>query len=203
MKPNFQKQELIPAIIQDFQTKEILMLGFMNSEAFEKTLKEKRVTFFSRSKNRLWTKGETSNNFLDLIDFEVDCDQDTILIQAKPCGPTCHTGEYSCFKTRTENRELRVKNLEFIRELFELIKNRKGKMPEGSYTTSLFKEGLNKICVKVAEESGEVIKAATKESNERLAEESADLIFHLMVLLVERGVAFESLIDVFVKRNSK
>ncbi|OGJ50898.1 hypothetical protein A2335_00640 [Candidatus Peregrinibacteria bacterium RIFOXYB2_FULL_32_7] len=213
-KPNFQKSELLPAIIQDFETKEILMLGYMNKEAFEKTLKEKRVTFFSRSKNRLWTKGESSGNFLDLISSQIDCDEDTILIQVKPHGPTCHTGNRSCFggtkipafagmtkksagMTKNEDR------MTFLKELFDLIKERKEKMPEKSYTTILFKEGIYKICTKVSEESGEVIKAATKETKERLAEESADLLYHLMVLLVEKDVGFEDVVGVLEKRNEK
>ncbi|KKP38837.1 MAG: phosphoribosyl-AMP cyclohydrolase/phosphoribosyl-ATP pyrophosphatase, phosphoribosyl-ATP pyrophosphohydrolase / phosphoribosyl-AMP cyclohydrolase [Candidatus Peregrinibacteria bacterium GW2011_GWF2_33_10] len=212
--PNFQKSELLPAIIQDFETKEILMLGYMNKEAFEKTLKEKRVTFFSRSKNRLWTKGETSGNFLDLISFQIDCDEDTILIQVKPNGPTCHSGSGSCFgetkipafagmTKKSAGMTGKEVKMTFLKELFDLIKERKERMPEGSYTTSLFQEGIYKICTKVSEESGEVIKAATKETKERLAEESADLLYHLMVLLVEKNVDFEEVVAVLRKRNEK
>jgi phosphoribosyl-ATP pyrophosphohydrolase/phosphoribosyl-AMP cyclohydrolase len=218
MNPNFQKSELLPAIIQDFETKEILMLGYMNKEAFEKTLKEKRVTFFSRTKNRLWTKGESSGNFLDLISFQIDCDEDTILIQVKPNGPTCHTGNRSCFgetkisvpqtfgtgmTKKSAGMTGKEVKMTFLKELFDLIKERKERMPEGSYTTSLFQEGIYKICTKVSEESGEVIKAATKETKERLAEESADLLYHLMVLLVEKNVDLEEVVGVLEKRNEK
>ncbi len=204
MNPNFQKSELLPAIIQDFETKEILMLGYMNKEAFEKTLMEKRVTFFSRSKNRLWTKGENSGNFLNLISFQIDCDEDTILIQAKPEGPTCHTGKRSCFGKQEKGKRKKEKvDLDFLNELFELIKERKEKMPEGSYTTSLFEDGLNKICEKIEEESLEVIKAAKFETKERLAEESADLLYHLMVCLIKKGVDFEEIVEVLEKRSGK
>ncbi len=170
---------LIPAIIQDFATSKVLMLGYMNQAALDKTLETKKVTFFSRSKDRLWTKGETSGNFLEFVSAQPDCDNDAILIKAKPVGPTCHTGTESCFSNQDFN----------LADLYALIKKRKAEMPEGSYTTSLFAAGPDRICTKIAEESGEVIKAATKETKQRLVEESVDLIYHLMVLMAEQGIS--------------
>ena len=181
-------KDLVPAIIQDERGLRVLMLGYLNREALEKTLKDGRVWFYSRSRQRLWQKGETSGNFLFVKDIFLDCDRDTLLIMVKPAGSVCHTGEKDCFAIGDEWFEAEV-----LVGLFELIEKRKRLMPELSYTTSLFKEGLNKICAKIGEESGEVIKAATKESRQRLVSESADLIYHLFVACVERGVEFEEL----------
>lgn len=186
---------LIPAVIQDADTKAILMVGFMSEEALDKTLADKKVTFWSRTKKRLWQKGEESGNYLSVESISSDCDQDSLLIIAKPAGPTCHTGKYSCFKG------IEKENLGFLRFLFNLIKNRKEKMPEDSYTTQLFTEGLGKILEKVDEESGEVINAANNESKQRLIEESGDLLYHLFVLLVEKGVEFENVIEELAKRH--
>lgn len=171
---DFSKMDgLIPAIIQDTETLEVLMLGFMNKEALEKTMIEKKVTFFSRSKKRLWQKGETSGNFLRVIEIKVDCDNDTLLIIAKAEGPTCHNGEKSCFGQTQFN----------LLKLFKLIKERKETMPENSYTSSLFKDGLAKIIAKLEEESKEVVYAVKSEGKQRLIEESCDLLYHLFVLL--------------------
>ncbi|HCW32591.1 MAG: phosphoribosyl-AMP cyclohydrolase, phosphoribosyl-ATP pyrophosphohydrolase / phosphoribosyl-AMP cyclohydrolase [Candidatus Peregrinibacteria bacterium GW2011_GWF2_39_17] len=207
LKPNFKKSPLIPAIIQNINSLEILMLGYMNEEAYEQTQQTGQVWFYSRSKKRLWMKGETSQNVLRVMEIHLDCDQDAILILAQPAGPTCHTGEYSCFRDSVtkrffQNENPAKENGDFLQKLFNLINDRKLKMPKGSYTTSLFEEGIYKICTKISEESGEVIKAATKETKQRLAEESADLLYHLMVLLVKKGVKFQEVITVLKGRSS-
>jgi len=192
---NFNKMDgLIPAVIQDVASKSILMVGFMNYEALEKTIETKKVTFFSRTKNRLWQKGEESGNTLDYISSELDCDDDTILIQAKPSGPTCHTGEYSCFRSQE-------KSINDLSELSALIESRKAQMPNTSYTAELFSEGLEKIIAKVEEESAEVIQAARIETKQRLAEESADLIYHMLVLLAEKEVKFDKVLEVLKQRR--
>lgn len=191
---NFTKLNgLIPAIIQDVETKQVLMLGFMNGESLKKTIKTKKVWFFSRSKNRLWMKGEESGNILNLISIASDCDNDTLLIQVKPKGPTCHTNAASCFGEQ--------KSINILLELFKLIGERKSKMPEGSYTTSLFKKGVDKICAKIKEESLEVIKAAKKETKQRLIEESCDLIYHLLVLLVNQKIGLDEIFGELEKRK--
>lgn len=178
-QPDFNKAELLPVIIQNEQSLEVLMLGYMNKEAFEKTLEEKIVTFFSRSKNRLWTKGEESGHFLDVKEVKIDCDNDTILIKALPKGPTCHNGTRSCFDT--------TYNQNFIFELENIIKNRYDFPEESSYVNSLRKKGLNKIAQKVGEEGVETVIAALAESDTDFINESSDLIFHLLVLLREKG----------------
>lgn len=185
---------LVPAIIQDADTGVVLMLGYMNKQAFAKTLKTKKVWFYSRSKKRLWMKGETSGNYLNLVKIVPDCDGDVLLIQVLPTGPTCHTGEESCFGLEFTGQAV-------IDKLFSIIEDRKFKMPKGSYTTSLFRGGLFKICGKVAEESGEVIKAATKESKQRVIEESVDLIYHLFVLLVEKQIKISEVYREIKKRQ--
>ncbi|MGM0545323.1 MAG: bifunctional phosphoribosyl-AMP cyclohydrolase/phosphoribosyl-ATP diphosphatase HisIE [Bacteroidota bacterium] len=190
---------LIPAIIQDAKTFQVLMLGYMNKEALQKTLDEKRVTFFSRSKQRLWTKGETSGNHLDLVDIQQDCDDDTLLILAKPKGPTCHTGEQSCFY----RKDFKPKsNLNFLGDLQEVILSRKEEMPEGSYTTSLFKDGIDKIAQKVGEEAVETVIEAKNEDH-NLVDEVSDLIYHLIVLLVAKGVPLQSIVKNLEERHGK
>jgi phosphoribosyl-ATP pyrophosphohydrolase/phosphoribosyl-AMP cyclohydrolase len=176
---------LIPAIIQDGETGLVLMLGYMNEEALERTIESRKVWFYSRSKRRLWMKGETSGNTLELVDMRADCDHDTLLIKALPKGPTCHTGSVSCFGG-TDTQEI-------FSELYTVLQDRKQTMPDGSYTTALLKEGLRKICAKVDEESGEVIHAAKHESKKRMIEESVDLLYHLFVLLVHKEVRFSEL----------
>ncbi|TCD00925.1 bifunctional phosphoribosyl-AMP cyclohydrolase/phosphoribosyl-ATP diphosphatase HisIE [Pedobacter psychroterrae] len=180
MKIDFEKtQGLVPVIIQDEQTLEVLMLGYMNQEAWDKTQAEGKVTFFSRTKDRLWTKGEESGNFLFVKETHIDCDNDTLLIKVSPVGPTCHTGSRSCFKTDF--------NHNFIFELEQIIKDRYENPAEGSYINKLRKKGLNKIAQKVGEEGVETVIAALAETDEDFVNESSDLMFHLLVLLREKG----------------
>jgi len=186
MKIDFDKTGgLVPVIIQDEQTLEVLMLGYMNQEAYDKTLQENIVTFFSRTKNRLWTKGETSNNFLHVKSMSIDCDNDTILIKVKPDGPTCHTGDRSCFKTEY--------NQNFILELEGIIADRYENPVEGSYVNKLRKKGINKIAQKVGEEAVETVIAALAETEVDMINESSDLVFHLLVLLREKGLTLETI----------
>lgn len=184
---------LVPAIIQEADTGVVLMLGYMNEESLSKTLDSGRIWFYSRSRQRLWMKGETSGNVLEFVGASMDCDRDALLIKAKINGPVCHKGIKSCFEED---------NFGLI-ELFNLIMQRKKNMPEGSYTASLFKEGLQKICDKVEEESDEVIKAAKRETKERLIEESVDLVYHLFVLLVEKNISLKEVLDLAKLRNRK
>lgn len=180
MNIDFEKtQGLVPVIIQDVQTLEVLMLGYMNEEAWNKTQAEGKVTFFSRSKNRLWTKGEESGNFLYVKETHIDCDKDTILIKASPVGPTCHTGSRSCFNTEH--------NQNFIFELEQIIEDRYANPSEESYVNKLRTKGLNKIAQKVGEEGVETVIAALAETDVDFVNESSDLVFHLLVLLREKG----------------
>ncbi len=178
---------LVPAIIQDADTAKVLMLGFMNREAYEKTLETGKVTFFSRTRQRLWTKGEESGNFLHLVSLSVDCDQDTLLIQARPEGPVCHTGTDTCWGEKNERPVL------FLQELQDFIRTRHTEMPEGSYTTSLFRSGVNKMAQKVGEEAVETVIEACNGTDDRLIYESADLIYHLIVLLTSKGYGIEDI----------
>ncbi len=182
---------LTPAVVQDADTGTVLMLGYMNRESLAKTIETKKVWFYSRSKKRLWMKGETSGNYLNLFKIAVDCDGDVLLIQVKPKGPTCHTGQTSCFGFEQMN----------VNRLFAIIEKRKAYPYKGSYTASLLQAGVFKICSKVAEESGEVIKAATRESKKRLIEEGADLLYYLMVLLVSKDVKIAELNRELQKRR--
>jgi phosphoribosyl-ATP pyrophosphohydrolase/phosphoribosyl-AMP cyclohydrolase len=184
MNIDFNKTDgLVPVIIQDEQTLEVLMLGYMNKEAYDKTVQENIVTFFSRSKNRLWTKGETSNNFLHVKTMHIDCDNDTLLIKVKADGPTCHTGSRNCFKTEY--------NQNFIMQLENIIADRYENPQEGSYVNKLHKKGLNKIAQKVGEEGVETVIAALAETETDLINESSDLVFHLLVLLREKGLTLD------------
>lgn len=176
---------LVPVIIQDEQTLEVLMLGYMNEEAYQKTKQEQKVTFFSRTKNRLWTKGEESGNFLHVKSISIDCDNDTLLIKAKPVGPTCHTGSRSCFKTDF--------NQNFIFELENIITDRYENPTKESYVNHLRKKGLNKIAQKVGEEGVETVIAALAETETDLINESSDLVFHLLVLLKEKGLSLSTI----------
>ena len=187
MKPNFNKNtdRLLPAIIQNVHTGKVLMLGYMNEEAFEKTKTEGKVTFFSRSKGRLWTKGETSGNFLTVEKMDIDCDQDTILIQAIPSGPTCHEGTETCFKDETPKG--------FLYQLESVIQDRKQNPDSKSYTTELFSKGTKKIAQKVGEEATEVILEAMAGERELLIEESSDLMYHWLVLLADQGVSLSDI----------
>lgn len=179
---------LVPAIIQDATTKTVLMLGYMNKEAFDKTVETKKVTFYSRSRQCLWTKGETSGNFLELVDIKVDCDNDTLLVKANPIGPTCHTGNDTCWGEKNEKNPLL-----FLTYLQDFINRRHEEMPEGSYTTSLFKDGLNRMAQKVGEEALEAVIEACNGTNERLVYEGSDMIYHLIVLLTSKGLRIEDL----------
>jgi phosphoribosyl-ATP pyrophosphohydrolase/phosphoribosyl-AMP cyclohydrolase len=186
MNIDFNKTDgLVPVIIQDEQTLEVLMLGYMNQEAFDKTVQENIVTFFSRSKNRLWTKGETSSNFLHVKTIDIDCDNDTLLIKVKADGPTCHTGSRSCFKTEY--------NQNFILQLEAIVADRYENPKEGSYINKLRTKGLNKIAQKVGEEGVETVIAALAETETDLINESSDLVFHLLVLLREKGLSLEQI----------
>ncbi|MGO4877441.1 bifunctional phosphoribosyl-AMP cyclohydrolase/phosphoribosyl-ATP diphosphatase HisIE [Pedobacter psychrotolerans] len=184
---------LLPVIIQDYKTLEVLMLGYMNAEALEKTQTEGKVTFFSRAKNRLWTKGETSNNFLYVKELYVDCDNDTILIKVDAVGPTCHTGSRSCFKTDF--------NQNFIFELENIITDRYENPVEGSYINKMRSKGLNKIAQKVGEEGVETVIAALAESEEELIGEASDLVFHLLFLLKEKGLSIQDIAKNLEKRH--
>jgi phosphoribosyl-ATP pyrophosphohydrolase/phosphoribosyl-AMP cyclohydrolase len=197
MKIDFEKMGgLVPAIIQDAVTQKVLMLGFMNEEAYQKTLDTKHVTFWSRTRNTLWTKGETSGNFLNLVDIKVDCDNDTLLILAHPDGPTCHTGTDTCW-----GEENHANPLLFLTELQDFINRRKEEMPEGSYTTKLFKEGINKIAQKVGEEALETVIEATNGTSDHLVYEASDLLYHLLVMLTEKGLRIEEVAQELQKRH--
>lgn len=176
---------LIPVIVQDAQTLEVLMLGYMNQEAWQKTQKENQVTFFSRSKNRLWTKGEESGHFLEVVSTHIDCDQDTLLIKARPKGPTCHTGSRSCFNTDY--------NQNFVFELENVIRRRYEFPTEDSYVNRLRQRGLNKVAQKVGEEAVETVIAALAEPDDDFINETSDLLFHLLVLLKEKDVSLEAI----------
>ena len=186
---------LVPAIVQNSDNGQILMLAYMDRAALAQTIKSKKVTFFSRSKNRLWTKGETSGNWLDFISGEMDCDADTILIQARPQGPSCHTGSLTCFNDQTPS------NISFLDQLGVLIAERHKTMPEGSYTTSLFAEGKAHIAQKVGEEGVELALARMKDDSAEMANEAADLLFHMMVLLEDSGLSLADAISVLQNRH--
>lgn len=198
MKIDFTKNTdgLIPAIIQDSETKTVLMLGYMNEESLQKTIETQKVTFFSRSKQRLWTKGEESGNFLNLVSIKNDCDGDTLLIQAKPVGPTCHTGADTCWQE--ENKE----NYGFISKLENTIKTRRENADsEKSYVASLFEKGINKIAQKVGEEAVEVVIEAKDDNDDLFLSESADLLFHYLILLQAKGFELNDVVDVLKKRQ--
>ena len=188
---------LIPAIIQDNETNKVLMLGYMNQEALDKTKELGKVTFYSRTKQRLWTKGEESGNFLNVISIQEDCDQDTLLIKVNPVGPVCHTGDDTCFKE--ENRE----DVMFFKHLQRFIEKRHQEMPEGSYTTSLFQSGVNRMAQKVGEEAIESVIEACNGTDNRLIYESADMLYHLIVLLTSKGLSIEDLSRELQKRHKK
>lgn len=194
--PDFKKQILIPAIVQDAVTLKILMLGYMNEEAFRQTQETGWVTFFSRSKNRLWVKGETSGNHLKFVEAKIDCDNDTILIYAIPTGPVCHTGSDTCFDEINSSGN-------FLNELVSIIKDRKKNPSENSYTTKLFNSGIAKIAQKVGEEATETVIEAMKPNKELLKEESADLLYHLLVLLEASDTSLKEVEEVLNKRHKK
>ena len=196
MNPDFTKSldGLIPVIIQDNITNVVLMLGYMNQEAFEKTQQEKRVTFFSRSKNRLWTKGEESGNFLNVNNLLIDCDNDTLLIKATPAGPTCHTGADTCFYEKNASTN-------FLTELETIIRDRKNNPTDKSYTASLFAKGINKIAQKVGEEAVEVVIEAKDNNDDLFKGEAADLLFHYLILLQAKNFTLNDIINVLKSRH--
>ena len=198
MKIDFEKyvDGLVPVIVQDANTNVVLMLGFMNAEALQKTLDTKLVTFFSRSKNRLWTKGETSKNYLHLIDIKPDCDKDTILIKAKPDGPVCHTGADTCFNEKNINDN-------FLKHLEIIIKTRKEEGSETSYVNALFKKGINKIAQKVGEEAVELVIEAKDDDADKFVNEAADLLFHYLILLQAKARSLNDVIQILKKRHSE
>jgi phosphoribosyl-ATP pyrophosphohydrolase/phosphoribosyl-AMP cyclohydrolase len=192
---------LVPAIIQDVNTSKVLMLGYMNAEALDKTKKEGTVTFFSRSKQRLWTKGETSGNFLFVNGITADCDGDTILIKATPAGPTCHTGSDTCFGEKN-SQDTRIGEASFLNYLQkEVIRERKLNPSDESYTSSLFKRGINKIAQKVGEEAVEVVIEAKDDDNDLFKNEVSDLLFHLLVLLEQKNIDLDEVISVLRSRH--
>ncbi|MCB0431188.1 MAG: bifunctional phosphoribosyl-AMP cyclohydrolase/phosphoribosyl-ATP diphosphatase HisIE [Flavobacteriales bacterium] len=195
MKPDFQKMNgLIPAVVQDDRTGRVLMVGFMNEEAFAKTQSDKKVTFFSRTKNRLWTKGEESGNFLLVKNILIDCDEDTVLIKAEPTGPVCHTGADTCFNETN-------RSIDFLSHLEEVIRNRKEHPDEKSYTASLFKKGINKVAQKVGEEATELVIEAMDRNDDLFLEEAADLLFHYIVLLRAKDKSLGDVVGVLEGRH--
>ena len=196
MSLNFDKLGgILPAIIQDAQTNEVLMLGFMNQEAYEKTLSDGKVTFFSRTKERLWTKGEESGNFMDVVEILEDCDADTLLIRANPQGPACHTGMRTCFGETVQD------DLSFLQNLQAILQSRKEELPENSYTSKLFRSGPRKIAKKVGEEAAELIIEAMDSDDELFLNEAADLLFHMTILLVDRGYKLEDVVNILQERH--
>lgn len=194
MNIDFKKTDgLVPVVIQDNNTLQVLMLGYMNEEAFNKTKAENRVTFFSRSKNRLWTKGEESGNFLNVVNIQIDCDNDTILIKANPVGPTCHTGSTSCFKEETAKG--------FLYELEATINKRIDDNDEKSYTNKLYQRGINKIAQKVGEEAVEMVIEAKDNNEDLFKNEAADLLYHYLILLKAKGYQLEDIEEVLKNRN--
>lgn len=196
MKLDFEKTGgLIPAVIQDENTSKVLMLGYMNEEAFNLTKTTGKVTFFSRSREKLWTKGETSGNFLKVVSIAADCDNDTLLIKAIPSGPVCHTGADTCFNEKNSEDIL------FLKFLQDFIETRRHEMPEGSYTTSLFAKGVNRMAQKVGEEAVETVIEATNGTEDGFIYEASDLVYHLIVLLTSKGLRMEDLARELKRRN--
>ena len=188
---------LVPAIIQDAKTRKVLMLGFMNEEAYDKTIETKKVTFWSRSRQCLWTKGETSGNFLNMVSMQIDCDNDTLLIQVNPMGPTCHKGTDTCWGEENDYNPVL-----FLTELQDFINKRKKEMPEGSYTTALFNKGTKRIAQKVGEEALETVIEAVSGTNEKLVYEASDILYHLIVLLADKGLRIEDVAAELLKRHN-
>ena len=197
MKIDFTKNKdgLVPAVIQDFETKNVLMLGYLNEEAYAKTVELNKVTFFSRSKNRLWTKGEESGNFLEVVDIKIDCDHDSLLIKVRPYGNVCHTGSDTCWNEKNEA------SFGFLSELEQTIENRKNNPAEKSYVASLFEKGINKIAQKVGEEAVEVVIEAKDNDADLFLSESADLLFHYLILLQAKGFKMNDVIQILKSRS--
>jgi len=196
MTINFDKGNgLVPAIVQDAVTQKVLMLGYMNQDAYDKTVESGKVTFYSRTKNRLWTKGEESGNFLELVGIKNDCDNDTLLIQANPIGPTCHKGTDTCWAEDNEQ------SFGFLSKLESVITDRKNNPSDESYTSSLFKKGINKVAQKVGEEAVEVVIEAKDDNDELFLDESADLLYHYLILLQAKGFTLKDVVKVLEGRN--
>lgn len=189
---------LVPAIIQDVKTQKVLMLGYMNKESYEKTIESGKVTFYSRSKQRLWTKGEESGNFLNLKDLSLDCDKDTLLIKVDPVGPVCHKGTDTCWEEANE-----ASSIDFLLQLQQVITERKKNLSEKSYTASLFQKGINKIAQKVGEEAVELVIEAKDDNEDLFMGEAADLMFHYLVLLSAKGYSLEQVVALLETRHSK
>jgi phosphoribosyl-ATP pyrophosphohydrolase/phosphoribosyl-AMP cyclohydrolase len=190
----FNSDGLIPAIVQDARTREVLMVAYMNQESLRMTIEKGQAVFYSRSRKEIWHKGATSGNFQKVLKMSLDCDNDTILVEVEPMGPACHTGSYSCFNVEPGFGG-------GIQQLYDLITTRKKTRPEGSYTTKLFDQGIDKIVKKLGEEAVETVIAAKNDSSERIVEETADLLYHLMVTLVEKGVTLEEIQKELTKRH--
>jgi phosphoribosyl-AMP cyclohydrolase / phosphoribosyl-ATP pyrophosphohydrolase len=198
MNIDFEKVNgLVPAIIQDADTGKVLMLGYMNQEAVDQTKSSGKVTFFSRTKNRLWVKGETSGNFLNLESMELDCDKDTLLVRAKPVGPVCHTGDDTCFGEENDSKTL------FIDTLRTIIKDRKNNPSSKSYTSSLFASGINKVAQKVGEEAVEIVIEAKDDNKDLFLGEAADLLFHYLILLEAKEIELDEVVEVLIQRHAK
>lgn len=202
---DFEKMDgLVPAIIQDAETRQVLMLGFMNQEAYEKTLETGHVTFWSRTRQKLWTKGETSGHWLNLVDMKTDCDHDTLLVRVNPVGPTCHTGTDTCWgeeNSMPDVSDTKDNDISFLTELQDFIDRRRQEMPEGSYTTKLFRDGVNKIAQKVGEEALETVIEATNGTGDKLIYEASDLVYHLIVLLSQQGLRIEDVAEELHRRH--
>ena len=200
LKLKFDENGLIPAIVQNYKTGKVLMLGYMNQEAFDKTVETNRVWFYSRSRQCLWLKGETSNNFLDVMKIDIDCDSDALLIKANPQGPTCHTGNETCFYTEVKQNEDYFDST-IIYDLYDVIRGRKENPIEGSYTNYLLDKGIDKILKKVGEENAETIIAAKNNDKDEIVYETSDLLYHLLVMLFDRGVEPELIMQSLCKRR--
>lgn len=198
VKLKYNKQGLIPAVVQDIETKDVLMVAYMNEESLKKTIESGETVFYSRSRQKLWHKGETSGNTQKIEEIYYDCDKDTLLVLVQPAGPACHTGNTSCFYRKlaeSKDKKEKYDKDEIINMLYNLIKSRKNELPEDSYTTYLFEEGIDKILKKIGEEASEVIIAAKNEPQKQLVNETSDLIYHLMVLLVEKEINLKQIAD--------
>lgn len=208
MEIDFEKmQGLVPAIIQDAETRQVLMLGYMNRQAYDITVNTGKVTFWSRTRQTTWTKGETSGNFLNVVDIKNDCDNDTLLIRVHPVGPVCHTGTDTCWGEKNELLQSTAQSEEknpllFLSELQDFIEERHRQMPEGSYTTSLFRDGLNRMAQKVGEEALELVIEAVNGSNERMVYEGSDMLYHLIVLMTSKGMRIEQLAEELMLRHN-
>lgn len=190
----FDERGLIPAIIQDADTRVVLMMGYMNRESLDQTLKAGKVCFFSRSRQKLWTKGEESGHFLDLVDLKADCDRDTLLVKVRPVGPTCHTGADTCWSEENTDAD-------FLFFLQRFLQKRKNDSPEESYTARLISRGINKVAQKVGEEAVELVIEAKDDEEELFLNEAADLMYHYIVLLIAKGYGLEDVIEVLKKRH--